>query len=385
MTREKKIDENDEFRVMRESIVTLTSTLDLDEVLEYIVTDMRRVVPHDSALIMLVDNGHASIVQSDGFLGREVQSWLLNQRLSISETAELRQMEQTGKSLVVSTIPSEWYAERPRSMAALQSYVSTPICLKGKAIGFLYLFSKRARSFMEIHGERLLAFAEYAAIGIQNAQLYEKAQALAALEERQRLARELHDAVTQTLFSASIIAESLPRLWERKPEKVSTLLEQMHVLIRGASAEMRILLMELRPNSLFESQIDDLLKQLTRAIMGRTRIDVTFTAEGQQPVPPRLYHALYYIAQEALMNVAKHSHATQTMIVLRHEPGHIELMISDNGRGFDPEHIRREALGLNVMRERAEAVGAAFEIHSEVGQGTQVRMNWTEQDGKEPL
>src|SRR5690606_27738926 len=119
--------------------------------------------------------------------------------------------------------------------------------------------------FSPTHAERLQAFAGLAAIALQNALFYDQAQELAALEERQRLARNLHDAVSQMLFSASVIAEALPHLWERDPERVRPQLAELHKLTRGALAEMRMLLMELRPTALQEAELNELLQQLTDA------------------------------------------------------------------------------------------------------------------------
>ena len=158
--------------------------------------------------------------------------------------------------------------------------------------------------------------ANLAALAIENAQLYERAQELAVVEERQRLARDLHDAVTQTLFSASLIAEVLPALWESDQHEGRELLKKLWQLSRGALAEMRALLLELRPAALVESRLDDLLRQLGEAFTGRTDVPVKVTVEGECRLPADVHIALYRIAQEALNNVAKHAQASQVNVSL---------------------------------------------------------------------
>ncbi len=204
----------------------------------------------------------------------------------------------------------------------------------------------------------------------------EKARELAAIEERQRLARDLHDAVSQTLFSASLIADVLPRLWERNLEEGRKRLEEVRQLTRGALAEMRTLLLELRPASLIEAELPQLLRQLAESINGRARVPVTVLVEGQSSIPTDIKIALYRIAQEALNNVAKHSAAKAANVNLLYEPDKIILSISDNGKGFDPAVVRPDSLGLGIMRERARESGAILSIESKLGQGTTICAAW---------
>ena len=225
--------------------------------------------------------------------------------------------------------------------------------------------------------------ASGAVIQLENARLFIQAQQVATIEERQRLARELHDAVTQTLFSASLIAEVLPRLWVRNPDEGRRRLEELRQLTRGALAEMRTLLLELRPAALVDTEMGDLLRQLAESITGRARIPVSLQVEGQCDLPPQVKVVLYRIAQEALNNVAKHAAADQTLIRLDCGEQDVMLSITDNGRGFERSNTPLESLGLGIMRERAESVGAKLDIESEPGQGTQLTVTWSWADGKE--
>ena len=208
--------------------------------------------------------------------------------------------------------------------------------------------------------------------------LAQQAAEAAVAAERSRLARDLHDAVSQTLFSASLIAEVLPRIWERYPDEGRRRLEELRQLSRGALAEMRALLLELRPTALVEAELGDLLRQLAEAITGRARVPVAVEVEGECALPPEVKVALYRIAQEALNNVAKHAEASQVNVSLHCEPDVVKLQVADDGRGFDPASIPPDHLGVGIMRERAEAIGAMLTVESEIGHGTEVVALWTE-------
>ena len=200
----------------------------------------------------------------------------------------------------------------------------------------------------------------------------------AVVAERNRIARDLHDSVTQTLFSASVIAESLPRLVQRNPDMLVAHLEQLRQLTRGALAEMRMLLLELRPAVLTQMSLKDLLKHLVEATAGRGRVAIDLTVDERGKLPSDVQVALYRIAQEALNNVARHSAATRAAVNVRHFEDRVELCISDDGKGFDACHIGPEHLGLKIMHERAEEIGATLSIESRVGGcGTSVEVTWS--------
>jgi signal transduction histidine kinase len=198
----------------------------------------------------------------------------------------------------------------------------------------------------------------------------------AVTAERSRLARELHDAVTQTLFSASLIAEVLPRMWAKDRERGQLQLEEVRLLTRGALAEMRSLLLELRPEALAQAKMDDLLRQLGRAMTGRTGVPVLVSADVQCPLSAEVQVALYRIAQEALNNAAKHAEASQVEVHFRCDTDWATLSIRDDGQGFDIQNVPPGHFGVGIMRERAAAVGAELEIESEPRGGTEVRVVW---------
>jgi two-component system nitrate/nitrite sensor histidine kinase NarX len=210
----------------------------------------------------------------------------------------------------------------------------------------------------------------------QRKQAETKLEEAAAAAERERLARELHDAVTQSLFSVASIAEALPRVWERDREEGERALDELRSLTQGALAEMRAMLLELRPSALNEQQLGALLRQLTDAMMGRTRTPVTTTVVGDCALPDEVQVALYRIAQEALNNVTKHARASEAKLSLLCQPAQVRLSVSDDGRGFDLESAQAHQLGLAIMRERAEAIGASLQIESQPSHGTRIEVLW---------
>jgi signal transduction histidine kinase len=201
-------------------------------------------------------------------------------------------------------------------------------------------------------------------------------QGVAAQAERQRLARELHDAVTQQLFSASLIGEVLPQLWAANPAKGAEYLEDLRLLTRGALAEMRALLVELRPAALTDTPLPDLLQHLTAALSGRTRVPVELEVKGEARLPDEVQVALYRVAQEALQNVAKHARARNVRVTLHLGLGHAELTVRDDGRGFDPAAVPADHFGLAIMQERMAAAGGTATLTSAPGEGTTVAARW---------
>jgi two-component system nitrate/nitrite sensor histidine kinase NarX len=208
----------------------------------------------------------------------------------------------------------------------------------------------------------------------------------AVTAERSRLARDLHDADTQTLFSSSLIADVLPRIWEADPEEGRRRLEELRELTRGALAEMRTLLLELRPAALVDAELSDLLNRLADSVTGRARVPVGLEIEGAVEalsheggpgkLPVDVKAALYRIAQEALNNVVRHAGATRATVSLQLLTERAKLRIQDDGSGFDTETLPPESVGLGIMRERAEAIGATLTIDSEVERGTVTEVEW---------
>jgi nitrate/nitrite-specific signal transduction histidine kinase len=257
-----------------------------------------------------------------------------------------------------------------------QSFVYIPLSTKGHELGFFILGKHEQDQLSSEELSLLSSIGKQVGVAMENARLYEQAEQAAISAERHRLARELHDAVTQTLFSANLIADVIPRIWKRDPAEGLQSLEELRLLTRGALAEMRTLLLEMRPESLERADLKSLLAQLADAFIGRVRVPLDLEMNGDCELAQEVKLVFYRVAQEALNNIAKHSGARQVALCLDSKPGQVNLFIKDDGLGFDPGSIPPEHLGMAIMSERASSIGACLKIDSRLGQGTTVALDW---------
>jgi signal transduction histidine kinase len=221
----------------------------------------------------------------------------------------------------------------------------------------------------------LQTLADQIAVAIENARLYETGQQLAVSEERNRLARELHDSVTQELFSMTMIAGALPALMERKPAVAKERVDRLHELSRGALAEMRALLFALRPAALAEEGLVSALSKHAAAFESREGIRVHLEVDGEGRLPQPCEEALYRIFGEALNNVVKHAKARNVWVQLAIGDDESALLVRDDGIGFDiTPQTGVHTMGLTSMRERVAALNGDFRVESAPGQGTSIRV-----------
>ena len=362
---------------------TLASALELQPGL--ILDQLRVIIDYtnaglfkleDSTLVALAVRGPKTLQQAMPFQIRlkspEALTMLLNERRS-TRIADVHSTDPPARFL-----RSLLKDQAGILLEGVQSWLWVPLAIKGRVIGAIGVAHAKRSFFTDHQANLALTVANQAAITMVNAELYENAQTLAALQERQRLARNLHDAVNQSLFSAGLIAEVLPRLWERSPDEGRQSLEDLRRLTRGAQADMRLLLAELLPSTLTEAELGDLLRLLGNALAGRTNIPINMNVVGEGKLPAEVQVALYRLCQEGLNNIARHAGASQVDIQLQFESGAVDIRIWDDGRGFDPKQTPPGHYGLNMMRERAAAIGATLSITSQLGHGTEIAIRWVD-------
>jgi signal transduction histidine kinase len=250
--------------------------------------------------------------------------------------------------------------------------MSVPLALKKRVLGALTISWTAPAYFTADHARLARAFADQASIAIENASLYEQAQQLAATEERQRLARELHDSVSQALYGIALGARTARTLLDRDPSAAVEPVDYILSLAEAGLAEMRALIFELRPESLENEGLNAAIRKHVEAVQARHGIHVDFLPCEEPDLPLAVKEAVYRIAQESLTNVVKHSQATQVRVRLASTGAGLQLEVADNGTGFDASSDFPGHLGLRSMRERAERSGGRLEISSEAGVGTRV-------------
>jgi signal transduction histidine kinase len=263
----------------------------------------------------------------------------------------------------------------PKGHPDMRSFLGVPIVSREGVIGAFYLTEKLGGpDFTEADQELIQLLAAHAAIAITNARLYEQSRELSVLSERNRLALDLHDAVSQKLFGLVLAAESAATLLDRDPAAAREQVTKLQALAQEARDELRSLVFELRPPDLDRDGLCGALRKhvevLRRLQPVEIELDLDAAVEGE-PVRDR---ELLRIAQEAIHNSLRHARARHLTVSLRRDDGHVRLTVEDDGVGFDPAAaaVRSTHLGLTSMEERAERVGARLEIRSRPGEGTTV-------------
>jgi signal transduction histidine kinase len=248
-----------------------------------------------------------------------------------------------------------------------------PLVARGHTVGALHITRDDDAPFSDQERRLAQTVADDVAAAVENELLHAQQTREATEEERQRLARDLHDAVSQTVYSAVLIAEALPAVWERDPDEGMRNLARLQRLVRAALAEMRALLYELRPAALEAAPLGSLLDRLGDMFAGQLQGTVTVRSSGDLDLPPDAKLVLYRVTQEALSNILKHAHASEADVEVVAEDGVVSLYITDDGTGFDIRTVSPSGMGLRMMRERLEGAGGSFAIESAPGRGTAIR------------
>ena len=369
-------------RALLEVSRNVASGLELNSLLSTILTQLGTAIDCTGAGIAVLEDGTLRILDYRGPTAREK---LLNRAIPLDRDSAYLQVVTRGEPVIVEDCwadtpgisggSASFSGEMLSLVAAAPAWLGVPLSCDGNLIGVLWQEHLQPGHFNEEHAQLAKGFAELTALAIDNARLYGRAQQAAALEERQKLARDLHDSVSQSLYGIVLgTRTALAHLEGSNPIQARQALEYVLSLAEAAFADMRALIFELRPDAL---ETDGLIAAISRQIDElRNRHDLIVEPDlAEEPaVPLDVKEALYRIAQEALNNIAKHAQARHVALRLTSSPGGVSLEISDDGQGFGLNEPQPGHLGVLTMRERAEGLGGSFKIESLPAQGTRIRV-----------
>jgi signal transduction histidine kinase len=365
-------------RQMSDAVLAVASNLELQPVLQRLVDVSRGLVDARYAALG-IPNGEGGFAQ---FLTSGMSEELVERLGPLPEThGLLGAMLEGFESYRTPDIQRHprfrgWW---PSGHPGMRSFLGVPICAGGEVIGAFYLTDKEGSDEFSSGDQELIELlAAHAAIALTNARLYERSRELSILGERNRLALELHDVISQKLFALSLAAESASALLDTDVEAAREQVERLRALSQEALEELRYLILELRPPELERDGLATTLRkhvEVLRRLQGGAP-DVELELDGVPPADASRDRELLRIAQEALQNAIRHSGAARVVLRLGREDGRLVLEVADDGRGFDPQApaVRARRLGLSSMEERARRLGGSLAIRSDAGAGTTVRL-----------
>jgi PAS domain S-box-containing protein len=372
-----------ELATLLEVSANITGTLELKPLLKMTLEQLHKVVAYSGANVLLLDGDELQVACHRGPVPEEVATRV---RFSRSQLGELWGQLSQRQPLIV----GDWGDETPVArafravaqpyldgdFAYMRAWMGVPLMAGEQHFGWLSLEHSQPHAYAPRHAALAQTIANQAAVAIENARLYQQAQRLAVLEERQRLARELHDSVTQALYgiglgahtARSVLREELPA--EQLKRSLAEPLEYVLSLAEAALTEMRGLIFEMRPDSLENEGLVVALERQADTLKARHLLEVETDLCKEPPLPFEVKEALYRITSEALNNVVRHARASRVLIQLGSCTETITLQVRDDGVGFDPQDRFLGHLGLHSMRERAVQLGGDLEIESSPGRGT---------------
>jgi len=366
----------EQFRLVTEVSRRFTLTLDIEELLRQVAELIQQTFCYYHVGIGLVEGDEVVYRVGAGALLEDTQFQFRPARLKIGQEGLSGWVARSGAALLVPDVSQEpRYVLMQDSQACSELVV--PIMVKGQTIGVLDVQSDRLNAFDQNDQTMLQSLANQAGVAIENARLYAQARQLAIMEERNRLARDLHDSVSQSLYGMTLY--SMAAASQLSAGNLALVAEHLQVLqdtSQDALTEMRLLIFELRPPVLEDEGLVAALQARLSSVEIRSGLKTELKAELEDRLPFEIEVELYWIAQEALNNILKHARARHVAVVIRQVEQTVSLEIVDDGVGFTPEKARaRGRLGLSAMEERAAGLGGRLVVDSQPGKGTRV---WVE-------
>jgi signal transduction histidine kinase len=360
-----------EITALVRSSALITSSLELDNVLNLILEQLAEVVDYDRASVMMVFDGTLRIIAGRGFTHPDT---LMDERFDPRQNSLTRRLLEAREAVVLPDV-----CEEPGFVAdsddPIRSWIGVPLIVRDEVIGALAVDKRQPNFYDEDDGQTIMAFANQAAIAIENAKLYNRSREQDVLKERNRLARELHDSLSQSLFSMVLNAEAALLFFDTEPEKARSQMRLLHETANAALKDMRSLIFELRPANLEQEGLAAVLTKHCKTVSERYSLKIDMDVKGQRRLSLPIEKALYRVAQEALNNIVKHAQATHVTVTLNTQDNWAYLTVVDNGVGLPSKTVKPNTLGMTSMRERVEQLDGFFEIgRAPSGVGTQVKV-----------
>jgi signal transduction histidine kinase len=367
---------NPTLKAVSDAVLAVAAELSVDEVLQRLVESARELAGARYAALGLPDgDGGFRRFLTSGMSEKLIASLgpLPRQHGVLGAMLQTRSPYRTGDIHDHPRFRGWWPAGHPD----MRSFLGVPIVAREGVIGAFYLTEKIAASDFSDEDEELIGLlAAHAAIAITNARLYERARELSIVAERNRLALDLHDAVSQKLFGLVLNAEATATLLERDPAAARDRVVRLQAQAQEALDELRSLVFELRPPDLERDGLGGALRKHVELLRRLEQHEIDLVLDGDLPADPARDAEILRIAQEALQNALKHARASHVAVKLGTDDDHLLLEVEDDGVGFDPDAAaaRSRRLGLTSMEERARRIGGTLEIRSAPGAGTTVRL-----------
>ena len=371
---------------LREILAVLNSNRPLQETLDFIIRQTCRVTGSDAASLLQRESLDGPFtIQSACGLDAEYISAI---RFTVGKGGVGRALAEGGPIVLgdVAAVmdrlerdPNTVYEEEKKGLQLMlhrgfAALLSVPLIIRDKDYGGITLYYRQPREFSQEEIQQATSVADQAALAIENARLRGQAEQAAAFAERSRLARELHDSVTQSLYSITLYSEAVARmLTAGAGTEAVEHLRELRATAQEALREMRLLIFQLSPPALDKGGLVGALQMRLDAVEARGGVKVDLRVQGTEHLTPLVRQELYQIAQEALNNALKHARAQEVRVLLDFQESGTRLEVSDDGSGFEPEEANRGGgLGLRGMQERARGIGGTLRVESSPGKGTTV-------------
>ena len=377
---EKERQRAEQLRTINEVSRKISSIVNLDELLAYVGNLLRQTFHFYNVNIFLFEPSSGKLMLKTLHFSGQKNVIPVGVPLEMDEEGVIGKAARSGEYVLVNDLAAEPGYKKSENLGETKSELAVPVRMGGRVLGVLDIESIEVEGFDEADVFTAQTLADQLAVAIENARLYQETRSLAVTEERNRMAREIHDTLAQGFTGIILQLEATEQALGETSEDVQKHLNQARSLARKSLAEARRSVWNLSPQALEQLRLDEAIKHEVERFKQDNGIQATYTQYGERrDIPPEMGTALFRICQESLANIAKHAQATQAEVTLNFEGSEVDLTVKDNGIGFAPEPngkiSKSGGFGLISMRERAVGQNGKFEIQSEKGEGTMIKVS----------